>query len=1001
MSEENYIKQKTMKTLVKTSILIVALFVGLFSASVNAQTDLTSPDYLIAFVNETDVTLSWGESGSQGEWLNYDSGQVNELLIGLADPGTANIAALWPAGSLSDFAGDSFSKMAFVAGSHYATYTIKIWSGQSAQTLLYSQPVQSFEANAWNEVLLDTPVLIEPNTTYWLGLEIAQLIPIVGVIAVDQGPPLTGFGDMISFGGDWFSLSDVTPYYGNWRLRFFASTELIPDALSPTGSPAELLSSTGAELISTPLNPARNGNTSLLLTAEFLGVNIYRDGVKLNADPLNDAYFTDEDLSEGVYLYEVTKVYDEGESQPVERTVQVGAPELAVDPAVIELTLQGGQVWNVDITLTNTGVQSLAWEAVGLLNWMSVSKTSGNIEVGQSETIQLTINTPGMPSGLNSGLLQFSSNNLNNASTMIPVLVTIDGTVPAIFDLQVVDFGMTPVMQSKLLTVNMTNITDAILMFLSFQAGTDNYIAYPSTWALQPGESMPIIISFKPTAVGEFPDSLYVEHFGYQGSGVLKLPLTGEGMLLPPAGLTAGIDETDLTLQWLPPGSSPDVLQFGNGNPYSAIGTSSGTYEFAARFAPADLMPYTGKQLDKVGFFIHSTNADFNLKVYSGADAGTEVINLPVSGLQAEEWNDIALPFSILLDQVDYLWIGYEIIQTTFDFIAGIDGGPGVNGGGDMVRINSNIWMTLGDYGYSKNWNIRGTLSDVADTTATSVTMTAGPLSAPELIGYNVYRNDEKLNDEPIQELSYADVIVPGETYSYAVTALYDAGESMPAFVIVTSPTMFSMPEGWQFNATSIAHNIHVPVEVLQIGFDLMPGDLIGVFYNDNGVEKAAGVAQWNGSHTVLTAYGNDPSTPQKEGFDPNETIKWKIFFNNTQTSHSLTVDYSAQMPHHNGTFQMMGLSMIESMELGTVSVEEIETFTQATNLYPNPSTGNVTLSGLNGGERITVFDTNGRMVMTYLTNNPMTHFSIDRAGLYIVEIKGEREVTRKKLIIR
>jgi hypothetical protein len=988
-----------MKTLAKTSIFTVALFFGLFSAFVNAQTDLTSPDYLSASLNGNDVTLSWGESGSQGAWLNYDGGQVSEAL-GLSEPGTFNIATLWPAGTVDDFAGDALTRVAFVSGSYFANYTIKIWIGDSADVLLYSQPVQDFEANAWNEVLLDTPVLIEANTTYWLGLEIQQLESAIGVVAIDQGPAVAGLGDMINTGGDWISLSDLTSLNANWRLRYFASSEIIPDAVSPSGSPAGMLVATGAELISTPMNLTGTGNTSLLLTAEYLGVNIYRDGVKLNADPLNDAYFTDENLDDGVYLYEVTKVYDEGESQPVERTVQVGAPELTVDPAIIELTLQGGQVWNVDITLTNTGVQSLAWEAAGLLNWMSVSQTSGNIAVGQSETIQFTINTPGMSSGLNSGLLQFSSNNMNNASTVIPVLVTIDGTVPAIFDLQVADFAQVPVLQSKLLTVNLTNLTDALLMFLSFEAGSDNYNAYPSTWALQPGESMPIIISFKPTEVGEFPDTLYVEHFGYQGSGVLELPLTGEGILLPPAGLTAGIDETDLTLQWLPPGSLPDVLRFGNGNPYSSIGTSSGTYEFAARFAPADLMPYTGKQLDEVGFFIYSTSADFNLKVYTGADADTEVISLPVSDLQADEWNDIELPFSILLDEVDYLWIGYEINQTSFDNIAGVDGGPGVNGSGDMLRINGNMWMTLGDYGYSKNWNIRGTLSDVADTTATSATTTAGIINAPELIGYNVYRDDEQLNEEPIQELTYADVIVPGETYVYAVTAVYDAGESMPASVIVSTPAMLTMPEGWQFNATSIAHNIHIPVDVLEIGFDLMPGDLIGAFYNDNGVKKSAGVAQWNDSHLVLTTYGNDPLTPQKDGFDPNETIKWKIYFSNTQSSYPLTVDYSAQMPHHNGTFQMMGLSMIESMELGTVSVEEAEAFTQKTSLYPNPSTGNVTLSGLNGGERITVFDTNGRMVMTYLTNNPMTQFSIDSAGLYIVEIKGEREVIRKKLII-
>lgn len=376
------------------------------------------------------------------------------------------------------------------------------------------------------------------------------------------------------------------------------------------------------------------------------------------------------------------------------------------------------------------------------------------------------------------------------------------------------------------------------------------------------------------------------------------------------------------------------------------------------------------------------------------------MINLPVSGLQAKEWNDITLPFSILLDEVDYLWIGYEINQAVFGFVAGIDGGPGVTGSGGLLRINGSMWTTLGDYGFSNNWNIRGIVSDVAESTATGTTIKARLLSAPELIGYNVYRNDDKLNEEPIQELTFSDVIVPGEIYSYAITALYDAGESLPDFVIVTSPSMYTMPEGWQFNATSMAHNIHVTAETLQIGFDLMPGDLIGVFFNDNGTEKAAGVAQWNGNHMILTAYGNDPATPQKDGFDLDENMNWKVFFNQFQTSFPLTVSYSSQMPHHDGSFKMMGLSMLESIELGTTSVSEFAGLQSAT-LFPNPSTGKVTLSGLNGGERITVFDTNGRTMLTFLSGSEIVQFNIERAGLYIVEIKVEREVIRQKLIIR
>lgn len=46
------------------------------------------------------------------------------------------------------------------------------------------------------------------------------------------------------------------------------------------------------------------------------------------------------------------------------------------------------------------------------------------------------------------------------------------------------------------------------------------------------------------------------------------------------------------------------------------------------------------------------------------------------------------------------------------------------------------------------------------------------------LIGYNVYRDGEKLNDEPVEELSYTDHVDAGSFHEYVVTVVYDKGES-------------------------------------------------------------------------------------------------------------------------------------------------------------------------------------------------------------------------------
>ena len=68
---------------------------------------------------------------------------------------------------------------------------------------------------------------------------------------------------------------------------------------------------------------ARNGNTNAIskipetaqLSRDLLGYNVYKDGMLLANT--SDLMYTDADLDAGTYNYEVTAVYDEGESIPV------------------------------------------------------------------------------------------------------------------------------------------------------------------------------------------------------------------------------------------------------------------------------------------------------------------------------------------------------------------------------------------------------------------------------------------------------------------------------------------------------------------------------------------------------------------------------------------------------------------------------------------------------------------------------------------------------------
>lgn len=568
------------------------------------------------------------------------------------------------------------------------------------------------------------------------------------------------------------------------------------------------------------------------------------------------------------------------------------------------------------------------------------------------------------------------------------------------------NFGMHPLENTVVSSLELFNLSDALLMILSGQTGTDHFTAFMPTWSIPVGESIEVSVIFTPDDVGTFLDTLYIEHFGYWGSSILKIPLQGVGMLMPPAELTATLDDTTVILNWFPPGGSSDVLKFGNGENFSAVGTSNGTYELAARFNPVDLVPYNGKQIDEVGFFITGTNAGFTLKVYTGENAETNLISLPVSNPVANQWNDIPLPFPLPVAEIDYLWIGYEMVLNEVEFIAGVDGGPGITGSGDLLRINGSEWTTLASYNLSYNWNIRGLLSDAGN--GESLVLESGggqnPQFLPEntgFIGYNVYRNQELLTAEPITALTYTDEIEAGETWEYGVTAVYISGESEPATVAVGLPATLSMPPGWDFTPTPVVHNIHIPEEIIQVGMSLNTGDMIGVFYHDNGVEKCAGAVVWDHTHTILKAYGNEPSSPIKNGFNLNEPIYWKIYFHQPGITESIIAGYDHNMPHYDGAFKMLGLSMLEQIEMGTVGAENIIISVSDIVIYPNPSSGLVNIRGINAGDVVNAYESSGRLVQNKMATGSGLQLNIRRPGLYLIEIiTNDNHIRREKLII-
>jgi photosystem II stability/assembly factor-like uncharacterized protein len=105
------------------------------------------------------------------------------------------------------------------------------------------------------------------------------------------------------------------------------------------------------------------------------------------------------------------------------------------------------------------------------------------------------------------------------------------------------------------------------------------------------------------------------------------------------------------------------------------------------------------------------------------------------------------------------------------------------------------------------------------------------------------------------------------------------ASSSAAMLPIQRSSTVATPP--WFFNNTGASHTIVIPnnAELKIDATSLTAGDYIGVFYDSSETLACAGYEPWPGTgNLAIAAFGDDATTPAKDGFAAGETFKWKIW---------------------------------------------------------------------------------------------------------------------------
>ena len=266
-----------------------------------------------------------------------------------------------------------------------------------------------------------------------------------------------------------------------------------------------------------------------------------------------------------------------------------------------------------------------------------------------------------------------------------------------------------------------------------------------------------------------------------------------------------------------------------------------------------------------------------------------------------------------------------------------------------------------------------------------------------EIAGNGIYWPDQGVNT--IGEL------LPGNAYfirmSDAVDVEFDECDVVFKSTFISSAQRPENQTAWnEITYTPATHLIAIDQEVLDL---VNVGDIIGAF-NEDGL--CAGTMEVQLQNNSLTLYGEDQLTEPIDGFAENSLIRFKVFRPQTGEEFELKVRFDQSFSNANGTFVTHGISKILDAEFNALSV--LETSSEEINIYPNPSFGQVNISGVKKASTIEIYTSGGQVLQTITLGSNHTgsnvlavDLSAYPSGIIYFRITGTDKVEVKKVILK
>ncbi len=211
--------------------------------------------------------------------------------------------------------------------------------------------------------------------------------------------------------------------------------------------------------------------------------------------------------------------------------------------------------------------------------------------------------------------------------------------------------------------------------------------------------------------------------------------------------------------------------------------------------------------------------------------------------------------------------------------------------------------------------------------------------------------------------------------------------------ILWEAPEMISLTP---WNKLSPSPNTHLVAFTTESLKQLQKGDMVAAFTQTGRCAGAAIISDIE-NPAALILNGNDLTTIKNLGFAEGEPISLKRYHEITGEIFDLEVTWDNNL-NHSGCFEVNGLSAVIDLKMSGAAISQ--SAQQQLSIYPNPTKGKFTISGLPGDCEITIFNAHGNEILNKsLTLPAEIDLSAQPASVYFISIKNHKQVLIEKLI--